>query len=235
MIGFNACINFDHAVLHQRPRGEGAVGSLDVWVGACATAPVIAMFVFSPLWGQLADSYGKRAMLLRALIGGVVVIGLMAVVNRPWQLLVLRGLQGALTGTITAATVLVATMAEKLGYTLGLLQTGHLRRLVAGSVLGGLLSDLLGYRITFLITAGSSWRRRRLLHPFRQAKPGALHRCRIFPEVRDSRLFSLWRTLPGSSRCYSSPEGCRSQAAPSPPSCRSSSSPFPRRQPGSPP
>jgi len=129
--------------------------SLNLWVGACATAPAITMVVFAPLWGHLADSYGKRLMLLRAMIGGAVTIALMAAANRPWEILVLRGMQGALTGTVSAATVLVATISpkERLGYTLGLLQTGVYVGCSVGPAFGGLLSDVFGCRFTFLVTA----------------------------------------------------------------------------------
>ncbi|MBE3064743.1 MAG: MFS transporter, partial [Spirochaetes bacterium] len=73
--------------------------ALKLWVGACYTIVAVALAVFAPIWGRLADSYGKRTMLLRAMLGGTVVLALMGVVSSPWQLFVLRGLQGALTGT----------------------------------------------------------------------------------------------------------------------------------------
>jgi predicted MFS family arabinose efflux permease len=51
--------------------------------------------------------------------------------------------------------VLVATISrrERLGYTLGMLQTGIYVGVSVGPVFGGLLSDLFGYRVTFLATA----------------------------------------------------------------------------------
>jgi DHA1 family multidrug resistance protein-like MFS transporter len=153
LIGFNASIPIMPFFIQNL--GVKDPASLNIWVGACATAPAISMFVFAPLWGQLADSYGKRPMLLRAMLGGAVVIALMAAVNQPWQLLVLRGLQGALSGTVAAATVLVATISprERLGYTLGMLQTGIYIGVSVGPAFGGMLSDLFGYRVTFLATA----------------------------------------------------------------------------------
>ena len=65
------------------------------------------------------------------------------------------GLQGALSGTVAAAVVLVATISpkERLGYTLGMLQTGIYIGVSVGPAFGGLLSDLFGYRVTFLATA----------------------------------------------------------------------------------
>ncbi len=153
IIGFNASIPIIPFFISEM--GVKDPASLNLWVGACATAPAVSMFVFSPLWGQLADVYGKRPMLLRAMLGGAVLMGLMAAANRPWQLLVLRGVQGALTGTISAATVLVATISpkERLGYTLGMLQTGVYVGVSVGPAFGGFLSDLFGYRVTFLLTS----------------------------------------------------------------------------------
>jgi len=128
---------------------------LNIWVGACATATAVAMFVFAPVWGQIADRYGKRPMLLRAMFGGAVVTGLMGFATSPWQVLVLRGAQGALTGTVAAATVLVATISpkERIGFTLGLLQTAVYVGSSAGPALGGILSDHFGHRATFFVTA----------------------------------------------------------------------------------
>ena len=105
--------------------------------------------------GQMADIYGKRPMLLRAMFGGAVVVGLMGLANAPWQILVLRGLMGALTGTVAAATVLVATISpkEQIGYTMGMLQTGIYVGASVGPAFGGVLSDLFGHRVTFFATS----------------------------------------------------------------------------------
>jgi DHA1 family multidrug resistance protein-like MFS transporter len=57
---------------------------------------------------------------------------------------------------LAAATVLVASISptEEMGYTLGLLQTGIYAGASLGPALGGFLSDLLGFRANFFITAG---------------------------------------------------------------------------------
>jgi DHA1 family multidrug resistance protein-like MFS transporter len=130
--------------------------ALKLWIGACATISPIMLFIFAPIWGQLADSAGKRAMLLRSMFGGAVVIGMMGIANHPWQILALRGMQGALTGTIAAATVLVAniTPRERIGMSLGLLQTGVYAGSSLGPALGGALSDFMGCRANFFVTSG---------------------------------------------------------------------------------
>jgi DHA1 family multidrug resistance protein-like MFS transporter len=68
--------------------------------------------------------------------------------------LVLRAIQGCLTGTVAAATVLTAGIAPaaQLALALGILQTGIAVGNSIGPLIGGVLSDFLGHRIAFLST-----------------------------------------------------------------------------------
>jgi len=127
---------------------------LKMWVGLIQSSAAITLAIFAPIWGHLADVYSRRAMLLRAMFGGAIVISLMAFVNSPWQLLVLRGIQGCLTGTVAAATVLAAGIspAAQVAFTLGLLQTGISIGNSLGPLVGGVLSDFAGYRVAFFST-----------------------------------------------------------------------------------
>jgi DHA1 family multidrug resistance protein-like MFS transporter len=128
--------------------------TLKIWVGAIQSVAAVFLAVFAPIWGHLADVLSRRMMLLRALFGGAIVISLMVFVREPWQLLVLRGLQGCLTGTIAAATVMTAAIvpAARVALALGLLQTGIAIGNSVGPLIGGVLSDFLGHRIAFLGT-----------------------------------------------------------------------------------
>jgi DHA1 family multidrug resistance protein-like MFS transporter len=96
-----------------------------LWVGSIQAGGSAMVAVFSPIWGRLADYYGRRVMFLRALFGGTVMMALMGLSSHPWQLLVFRSAGGIFTGTVAAATVLVATTVPRrhTGYSLGLLQT----------------------------------------------------------------------------------------------------------------
>jgi len=127
---------------------------LKAWVGLIQSSAAVTLAIFAPIWGHLADAYSRRAMLLRAMFGGAIVISLMAFVNSPWQLLVLRGIQGCLTGTVAAATVLAAGIspAAQVAFTLGLLQTGVSVGNSLGPLVGGVLSDFAGYRVAFFST-----------------------------------------------------------------------------------
>ncbi|MBN2050007.1 MAG: MFS transporter [Spirochaetales bacterium] len=129
---------------------------LKIWVGLCTTGGSLSMAVFAPIWGKLADSFGRKLMLLRAMFGGAFAILLMGFVWHPAQLFILRVLQGILSGTVAAATVMVATTVpeEHAGYAMGLLQTAIFIGGSVGPMIGGIISDVFGYRINFFITAG---------------------------------------------------------------------------------
>ncbi len=129
--------------------------ALNWWNGAITTAPAIALAVFAPIWGSLADRYGRKLMLLRAMIGGSILVGLCAITTAPWQVLVLKTLQGCVTGTVAAATVLTASIVPlaEAGYYLGLMQMAVYLGNSAGPLFGGVVTDLVGSRINFLATA----------------------------------------------------------------------------------
>ncbi|MDR0409941.1 MAG: MFS transporter [Spirochaetaceae bacterium] len=129
---------------------------LKMWTGVIHSCTSIALAVFAPVWGRLADVYSRRAMLMRAMFGGAVIVSAMAFVKSPWQLLALRVMQGCLTGTVAAASVLTVGIVPKSALTmaLGLLQTGVYVGNSLGPVAGGLITDFRGHRAAFLGTGG---------------------------------------------------------------------------------
>lgn len=141
--------------LHLKAMGLSDAGSLNFWTGLIHASSSIGLAVFAPIWGSLADSYGRRLMLLRAMLGGAVLIGLMALTTAPWQLLVLRTMQGCVTGTVAAATVLTASIvpSAEAGYRLGLLQMAIYLGNSIGPLFGGVVADVFGVRVNFLATS----------------------------------------------------------------------------------
>jgi DHA1 family multidrug resistance protein-like MFS transporter len=126
------------------------------WSGLITTVHPLVMGIMAPIWGLLSDRHGRKIMVVRAMFGGAVIIGLMGVVNSVYQLVLLRAIQGALTGTVTAATTLVAsnTPRDRSGVALGILQMGVYSGASLGPVVGGLVADSLGFRAAFFTTSG---------------------------------------------------------------------------------
>ncbi len=135
--------------------GVRSANEAALWAGVSATVSGLAMALFSPLWGRLADRFGRKAMVLRATFAGVLIVGGMGLVGSPLPLLLLRLLQGALTGTVSASNTLVAATVppNRLGFSMGLMQTAVLAGAAGGPLIGGVLADHFGFRVTFALTA----------------------------------------------------------------------------------
>ena len=130
--------------------------SLVFWAGAVFSAQGLTLMVAAPVWGALADRWGRKPMVQRALLGGAVVILLMGFVRSAEELALLRAVQGVVTGVVSASSALVASVTpqRRTGYALGALQTALWSGVALGPLLGGLLADLYGFRAPFVITAG---------------------------------------------------------------------------------
>jgi MFS transporter, DHA1 family, multidrug resistance protein len=125
---------------------------LDLWVAASASSSGLSMAIASPIWGILGDRYGRKPMLLRSMLGGAITVGLIFFAQNPSELVVLRLLQGATSGTVAAATALVAaeTPRSKVGWALGVVTSAVALGGAIGPVVGGIAGSLFGLRLVFL-------------------------------------------------------------------------------------
>jgi MFS transporter, DHA1 family, multidrug resistance protein len=141
--------------IYVQSLGVQDAGSAAAWAGVINSSTAVTMALAAPLWGRLGDRVGLKPMLLRATVAGTVVVGLMGLVANPWQLLALKTLQGCLTGTVAAATVLVSATApaQRAGARLGTLQMVIFVAAAAGPFIGGVFADLVGIRASFGVTA----------------------------------------------------------------------------------
>src|SRR5579864_4227354 len=151
ILGFSFAFPFLPLFLH-RELHIASGPQLSFWTGIAAGATGFALALTSPVWGRLADRYGRKPMLVRAMIGGGISVGLMGLAQSAVQLTVLRGLQGASSGTVAAATALVATEtpAEHLAWALGILNSAISLGSAAGPAAGGLAANFVGLRAIFL-------------------------------------------------------------------------------------
>jgi DHA1 family multidrug resistance protein-like MFS transporter len=133
--------------------GADSFESQALWAGIVNGGGAAVMAITAPFWGIVADRYGRKPMVVRAMFCGAFTIGLMSLARSPWHLLLLRFFEGAFTGTVTASTTLVAstTPRERMGYGLGMMQMAVFSGASVGPLLGGILGDQLGYRPTFVV------------------------------------------------------------------------------------
>ncbi|HEY9855370.1 MAG TPA: MFS transporter [Stenomitos sp.] len=134
--------------------GVHAVGAIEIWSGVSFGATFLLAAFMAPVYGRLADRYGRKLMLLRASLGMAVVFALTGAVQNVWQLALLRFLMGAVSGYVSTATILVATQAprERSGWALGLLSTGYVSGALLGPLFGGFLAETIGLRHIFWLT-----------------------------------------------------------------------------------
>jgi DHA1 family multidrug resistance protein-like MFS transporter len=153
IMGFSFAIPF--APYYIQELGVTEPGELKLWVALFGAAAPLSLAIFAPIWGALADRYGRRMMLLRANVGAVIFLVLMGRVESVGMLVAIRALQGVLTGTMSAAQTLVAvyTPRERSGFAMGALMSGVFSGSMAGCFAGGLFAARYGYRNAFFLAA----------------------------------------------------------------------------------
>ena len=117
----------------------------------CLRRPLFLSFIATPFWGSMGDKYGRKAMVVRALIGLAVSQLLIGLSQNVYQLFFFRIVQGGTAGTSLSSIALMSTTTpkERIGYALGIMQSSSAAGSVLGPFLGGLLADMIGYREVF--------------------------------------------------------------------------------------
>jgi DHA1 family multidrug resistance protein-like MFS transporter len=153
MVGMNLVIPF--LPFFVRQLGVTDETDLARWSGLVFAGPFFLSFIATPFWGSLGDKYGRKPMVVRALIGLAVSQLLIGLSQNVYQLFAFRIVQGGISGYIASSIALVSTTTpkERIGYALGFLQSSSAAGSVLGPFLGGLLADMIGYREIFFITA----------------------------------------------------------------------------------
>ncbi|MBJ7604442.1 MAG: MFS transporter [Candidatus Dormibacteraeota bacterium] len=157
---FTAILGFAFAFpflpLYLKDLGVHRQDQLAFFSGLAGGASGLALMVASPLWGIVADRYGRKSMLVRAMIGGAVTLTLLGFARGPGDVIVLRFLQGASSGTVGAATALVATGTPRarVGWALGVLTSAVAVGSAMGPFLGGIAAGQLGLRAVFWVGGG---------------------------------------------------------------------------------
>lgn len=154
LVGFSFVFPF--LPLYIQTLGIHGAGPVALWAGVLSFSLSIAMAFVSPIWGTIADRYGRKPMVVRAMVAGSITTGLMIVAPNIWAVLALRILQGIFTGSVSASQALVASVTprEKMGFSMGMMQSAVFSGAAAGPLIGGFLDDHLGFHGTFAVGSG---------------------------------------------------------------------------------
>ena len=142
--------------LYLEQLGVQGHAALAQWSGLAFAATFLSAGLVAPLWGRMADRYGRKLMLIRASLGMAITMALIGVVANAWQLVALRLLAGLVGGYASGSMVLVATQTPKArtGWALGTLSSGFMAGNLLGPLVGGSLPPLIGIRATFFLAGG---------------------------------------------------------------------------------
>jgi MFS family permease len=127
------------------------------WSGIAYGATFFSAALTAPVWGWLADLYGRKLMLIRASLGMAIAMSLIGMAHNVYELVALRLLAGLLGGYSSGSTILVAAQTPKSrsGWALGVLASGIMAGNLVGPLIGGVLPPLIGIRSTFLLAGAT--------------------------------------------------------------------------------
>ena len=161
-----------------------------LWTGfTLGVTPAVAA-ACAPLWGRVGDRFGNKLLVQRSLFFCVFVMTLMGLATQPWQLFVLRALQGLVAGygPLTIAMAAESAPREKMAHAIGLVQTAQRVAPAVGPVVGGILAQAVGLRNAFFVAGavyapGLRARQRALPRDARTRR--ARHEARVHVPMRE--------------------------------------------------
>ena len=123
------------------------------YAGLAISVSAVSAALVSPIWGILADKYGRKPMMIRAGLAMTITMGGLAFVPNIYWLLFLRLLNGVFTGFVPNATALIASQVpkDKSGAALGTLSTGVVAGTLTGPFVGGFIAEIFGIRNVFFL------------------------------------------------------------------------------------
>ncbi len=127
-------------------RDLGVVTNLETWTGNMMLAFYLIGFGMNPIWGGLADHFGRKQMVLRATLGMGIFFVLATLATTPLMFACLFMLVGIFNGANSAYnSLLVATTpTRRLGTALTLTQSGSLIGRTLGPGIAALATGFIG-------------------------------------------------------------------------------------------
>ena len=143
-MGFGLCWPFLPLIL----RGLGVHENLETWVGHMMLVFYTIGFVCAPLWGGIADHYGRKIMVQRAMLGMGVTMSLVPFAPTPMWFAGLFMLVGFFNGMLPAVMALVVanTPPRRIGGALSVAQSGSMVGQTTGPAVGAVLAALIDHQ-----------------------------------------------------------------------------------------
>jgi len=141
--------------LYIRELGVTDPAMIALWSGLQAAVTPAMSGLLSPVFGRLADRFGRKMMLIRSLVGFVVIVAAMGLVTSVQQLFLARVIMGLFAGFTPMVMALATTAApkDKVPAAIGMVQSAQLLSVAVGPAIGGYVASHFGIRYAFFATA----------------------------------------------------------------------------------
>jgi MFS transporter, DHA1 family, multidrug resistance protein len=132
-MGFSLCFPFLPLMLYSL----GVEKNLETWIGNMMLVFYVISFLCGPIWGGIADHYGRKIMVLRAMLGMGFFMSLIPFAPTPLWFACLFSLVGFFNGSSMSAQALIVatTPPTRISSALSRLQTAMLIGQTAGPAL----------------------------------------------------------------------------------------------------
>lgn len=127
-------------------------GEAAFWAGLISGVTPFMIALSAPFWSIQASRRGPKLILSVVLLSVVITAFLCAVSTSPWEILILRTVQGLAGGfvPIGLSVVTMVTPEEEISRFLGYFQAAMVMGIMFGPLAGGLVADTFGYRMPFV-------------------------------------------------------------------------------------
>ncbi len=128
-------------------RGLGVRENLETWVGYMLLVFYLVSFAVNPLWGGIADHYGRKPMILRAMLGMGFSMLLVPFAPTPLWFAAMLMFIAVFNGFTPAGVALIVanTPPSRIGRAVSLAQTGGLVGQAMGPALGAVLAAAIDH------------------------------------------------------------------------------------------
>lgn len=130
-------------------------GSAKMWSGLLLAITFVFAGVMAPIWGARGDVSGQKKNALRAGVGLTLCYFGCALVTNTWQLLGIRAVMGIISGFVPACLAMASANLpeEKMGWGMGLIQAANASGSITGPLIGGVLSQMFGMRMSMFASS----------------------------------------------------------------------------------